>query len=151
MRKYISNYKGDKTTSKHINEKIHTGESTSLKDPLLVCKSAFEDMKARDVKCISLTGRNTYTDNLLVATGTSGTHVQSIADRVVEYLEKSGHIIDGLEGTPNNQWVIVDAGDVVVHIFQEEQRQLYNIEKLYVHDFDDDDGNDTPDIHRSFA
>lgn len=96
-------------------------------------------MKAQDIKCISLKERNTYTDNLLIVTGTSGKHVQSIADRLIEYLEKSGCIVDGLEGTPNNQWVIVDVGDIVVHIFQEEQRELYNIEKLYIHDFDMED------------
>tara|TARA_R110000868_G_scaffold218576_2_gene469140 strand:- start:69762 stop:70157 length:396 start_codon:yes stop_codon:yes gene_type:complete len=121
----------------------------SAKDPLLVCKSALEDMKARDVKVVSLEKRKTYTDNLIIATGTSNTHVQAIADRVAEYLIKSGHIIDGIEGSPNNQWVIVDAGDVVVHIFNEETRKLYNIEKLYI-DFDDD-GDDTPDMHHSFA
>ena len=113
-----------------------------MKDPLLVCESALEDMKAQDVKVISLKDRGTYTDNLIVATGTSSTHVQSIADRIVEYLTKSGHIVDSIEGTPNNQWVIVDAGDVVVHVFQEEQRKLYNIEKLYVHDFDFEDGDE---------
>ena len=99
-------------------------------------------MKALDVKVISLEDRGTYTDNLIVATGTSSTHVQSIADRIAEYLTKSGHVIDSIEGTPNNQWVIVDAGDVVVHIFQEEYRKLYNIEKLYVHDFDFDDNDE---------
>lgn len=102
-------------------------------------------MKARDIKTISLDGGSTYTDNLLIATGTSGTHVQSIADRLIEYLEKAGHLVDGLEGTPNNQWVIVDAGDVVIHIFQEEPRKLYNIEKLYVHDFDMEDFDDNED------
>ncbi|HIF03616.1 MAG TPA: ribosome silencing factor [Nitrospinaceae bacterium] len=99
-------------------------------------------MKAQDVKNICLEERGTYTDNLLVATGTSSTHVQSIADRLVEYLTKAGLVVDSVEGTPNNQWVIVDAGDVVVHIFQEEPRKLYNIEKLYVHDFDTGDFED---------
>ena len=104
----------------------------------MVCRCALEDMKARDIKEISLKDRNTYTDNILIATGTSNTHVQSTAERVIEYLGKSGHIIDSVEGTPNNQWVIVDAGDVVVHIFTEETRELYNIEKLYVHHIKED-------------
>ncbi|MFT7144367.1 MAG: ribosome-associated protein [Alphaproteobacteria bacterium] len=98
-------------------------------------------MKAQDIKVISLIKRKTYTDNLIVATGTSNTHVQAIADRVAEYLVKSGHIIDSMEGSPNNQWVIVDAGDVVVHVFNEATRTLYNLEKLYI-DFDDDDFDD---------
>lgn len=95
-------------------------------------------MKAQNVKKISLKDRGSYTDALLIATGTSTTHVQAIADRVVEYLGKSGNVIDSVEGSPNNQWVIIDAGDVVVHVFLEEVRALYNIEKLYLHHFDDE-------------
>lgn len=110
-----------------------------MKDPLMVCRCALEDMKARDIKEISLKGRDTYTDALIIATGTSQTHVQATAERVVEYLGKSGHVIDSIEGTPNNQWVIVDAGDVVVHIFTQETRDLYNIEKLYMHHLNEDD------------
>ncbi len=114
-----------------------------------MCVSALEDLKAQNIKTISLKDQGTYTDNLLVATGTSSTHVQSLADRVVEYLTKSGLFVDSVEGTPNNQWVIVDAGDVVVHIFQEEQRKLYNIEKLYMHDFDDFDDGDEDTLNAS--
>lgn len=130
-------------TSKLIETKNRALSKVSVKDPLMVCKHALEDMKAHKIKIISLVKRNTYTDNLIIATGTSNTHVHSIAGRVADNLVKSGHIIDSMEGSPNNQWVIIDAGDVVVHVFNEETRALYNIEKLYI-DIDDDDNDDTP-------
>lgn len=103
----------------------------------MVAIAAIEDIKGQDITVLELT--NAYTDHIVVATGTSERHVQSTADRVVEYFHKAGLVVDNLEGTQNNQWVIVDAGDVVIHVFTKETRELYNIEKLYAHDFDDDD------------
>ena len=135
--------KGELDTSKQVEMKKRTKGKTTNVDSLLVCKSALEDIKAQNIKEISLVGKGAYTDNLLIATGTSSSHVQSIADKVCTYLSKAGLVIDGIEGTPNNQWVIVDAGDIVVHVFLEETRELYNIEKLYMHDFDDDDDSET--------
>lgn len=107
-----------------------------MPDPVMVALAAVEDLKGQDIITLELT--NAYTDHLVVATGTSERHVQSIADRVVEYFHKAGLVVDNIEGTPNNQWVIVDAGDVVVHVFTQETRELYNIEKLYAHDFEEE-------------
>jgi ribosome-associated protein len=55
---------------------------------------------------------------------------------VGEYLRKAGHIVLGVEGTTGSSWVLVDAGGIVVHVFTEEARNLYNIEKIYAYDFD---------------
>ena len=109
----------------------------------MVAIAAIEDLKGLNITSLELT--NAYADTLIIATGTSQRHVGAIADRVQEYLHKSGLVVDNLEGTPNNNWVIVDAGDVVIHIFTEEMRSLYNIEKLYAHDFDDDEDDHTPE------
>lgn len=105
--------------------------------PTDVAVYALEDKKGVEIKTIQL--KNSYTDTLVVATGNSSAHVQTLANHVEEYFRKAHITVEGIEGMPNNQWVIVDAGDVVVHIFTEEMRDHYRIEKLYAHDFDDDD------------
>lgn len=123
------------TTKLHVSNKV--------KDPVMVATAAIEDIKGLDIVTLALT--NGYTDHLVIATGTSERHVQSIADRVSDYFHKAGIVVDSIEGSPNNHWVIVDAGDIVVHVFTKETRDLYNLEKLYSHNFDDMDMEDDDD------
>ena len=135
-------------TRKQTYTKSSSCLTKRAEDSLMVAKQALDDKKGLDIKEVSLAAGSAYTDHLIIATGTSERHVQSLADTVVEYLHKAGHVVDSVEGTPNNQWVLVDAGDIVVHIFVAEMRELYNLEKLYSHDFDDGDDDDTitPDL-----
>ena len=101
----------------------------------MVCEHALADQKGQDVVHLDLTGRGAYADHLLIATGTSDRHVASMADRVVEYMRKAGYVVNGVEGDAGSVWIIVDAGEVVVHVFTQEAREMYNLEKLYGHDF----------------
>ena len=129
----------DKTTERRPTTYLKTPQGA----PKEIAVAALESKKGDEIKIIPLT--NSYADHLVIATGSSNTHVQTLADAVQEWLNKAGHVVDHVEGMPNNQWVIVDAGTVVAHIFTPEMREHYNIEKLYVHNFDEADEGKTND------
>lgn len=114
---------------------VKTYTPTMGEDPVLVCEHALADVKGQNIVHLNLEGKGAYADHIFVATGTSDRHVQSLADRVAEYLRKSGHVILGVEGASGSPWVLVDAGGIVVHVFTEEAREMYNIEKIYAHEF----------------
>ena len=80
---------------------------------------------------MDLTGKSTIADTMVVATGRSNRHVNAIADQVVEELHKHGMKNIRIEGVPQCDWVLVDAGDVIVHVFRPEVRSFYNLEKLW--------------------
>lgn len=71
------------------------------------------------------------TDHMVVASGRSHRHVSAIADRVVADLKDAGLVTPRVEGQPHCDWVLVDAGDVIVHIFRPEVRDFYNLEKMW--------------------
>ena len=87
--------------------------------------------KAEDVIAMDLSEKSTIADTMVVATGRSGRHVNAIADQVVEELSKHGFKNIRIEGVPQCDWVLVDAGDVIVHVFRPEVRSFYNLEKLW--------------------
>jgi ribosome-associated protein len=88
-------------------------------------------MKAEDTVTIDLTGKTTIADTMVVASGRSNRHVGATADRVIEGLKKAGIADIRVEGMPHCDWVLIDAGDVIVHIFRPEVREFYNIEKMW--------------------
>ena len=90
-----------------------------------------EDSKAEQVVTIDVSKKSSVADVMVVASGRSNRHVSAIADQVVENLEKSGKKNLRVEGMPQCDWVLVDAGDVMVHIFRPEVRSFYNLEKLW--------------------
>jgi ribosome-associated protein len=90
-----------------------------------------EDAKAEDVVSIDLTGRTTLADVMIVATGRSSTHVGAIAERIVKACRDNGLKAPRIEGQPVNDWVLIDAGDLIAHIFRPDIRQFYNLEKMW--------------------
>ena len=88
-------------------------------------------MKAEDTISIDLRGKTTIADTMVVTSGRSNRHVGAVADRVLEDLRKAG--VSGLrvEGMPHCDWVLIDAGDVIVHVFRPEVREFYNLEKMW--------------------
>ena len=90
-----------------------------------------DDAKAEDIVTIPLDDKTAIADTMVVASGRSNRHVGAIADQLVEKLKEAGHRDLKVEGMPQCDWVLVDAGDVVVHIFRPEVRSFYNIEKLW--------------------
>jgi len=89
------------------------------------------DAKAEDIVSIDITGKTPMADHMVIASGRSHRHVGAIADRVVADLKDSGAATPRVEGQPHCDWVLVDAGDVVVHIFRPEVRGFYNLEKMW--------------------
>jgi ribosome-associated protein len=93
--------------------------------------ASLEDMKAEDTVTIDLTGKSAIADTMVVTSGRSNRHVVSIADKAIEALEKSG--VKGLrvEGKRNGDWVLIDASDVIIHVFRPEVRAFYDLEKMW--------------------
>ncbi len=89
-----------------------------------------DDMKAEDTITINLRDRTSIGDYMVVSSGRSNRHVGSVADRVIEDLRQAG-VRARVEGMPHCDWVLIDAGDVIVHVFRPEVRDFYNLEKMW--------------------
>jgi len=92
---------------------------------------SLEDAKAEDIISIDLTGKTTIADLMIIATGRSNVHVGAIADRVARACREAGFAAPRIEGVPHCDWVLLDAGDAIIHIFKPDVRQFYNLEKLW--------------------
>lgn len=90
-----------------------------------------DDKKAREVKILDIRSITTVADYFVICSGTSPTHVRAIADNVEEKLLECGYPLHHVEGYQNGRWVLLDFGDVVVHVMLEEERQFYNLERLW--------------------
>jgi ribosome-associated protein len=111
------------------------GETQSDRgDAMTSILAALEDAKAEETVVIDLTGKTALADAMIVTTGRSNRHVGSIADRVVEMLKDEGRKDIRVEGQPHCDWVLIDAGDVILHVFRPEVRQFYNLEKMWSSD-----------------
>ena len=93
--------------------------------------TSLEDDKAEDILAIDIRAKSSFADMLVVASGRSARHVGALADHVMRKLKDAGVKDVRVEGLPQADWVLVDAGDVVVHIFRPEVRTFYNIEKIW--------------------
>lgn len=92
---------------------------------------ALDDLKAKDVKEIDVRGKTSITDILVIASGTSTRHVKSIADEVVKFAKRAGVMPLGVEGEREAEWVLVDLGDIVVHVMLPRIREFYGLERLW--------------------
>jgi ribosome-associated protein len=90
-----------------------------------------DEAKAEQVVTVDLAGKSSVADTMIVASGRSNRHVNAIADQVVDTLSKGGMKNIRIEGVPQCDWVLVDAGDIIVHVFRPEVRSFYNLEKLW--------------------
>ncbi|MFQ3207799.1 MAG: ribosome-associated protein [Glaciecola sp.] len=90
-----------------------------------------EDMKARDIVQVNVEGKSTVTDMLIVCSGNSKKHVSSIAENLVVEMKSADIPPLSVEGKETGEWVLVDLGNVVVHVMQDETRDFYQLEKLW--------------------
>ena len=95
-----------------------------------IITKALEDMKAEDISIIDLEGKTSIAGYMVVASGTSNRHVASIAQEIEEALKAAGYRCS-VEGETKADWVLIDAFDVIVHIFRPEVREFYNLEKMW--------------------
>jgi len=113
--------------------------------------TSLEDSKAEDIVSIDLHGKTSIADTMIIATGRSNVHVGAIADRVIKALKARGTYVPRVEGLQSCDWVLVDAGDIIVHLFRPEVRQFYNLEKMWGMDRPGEDrpGKDRPSERRA--
>jgi ribosome-associated protein len=103
----------------------------SAPQTLRVVLASLEDMKAEETITIDLSGKSSIGDYMVVTSGRSQRHVASIADDVVKKLHEAGVSRVRVEGQRVGDWVLIDAGDVIVHVFRPEVRTFYNLEKMW--------------------
>jgi len=90
-----------------------------------------EDLKARDLVVLPVAHLTDITDYMVLASGTSSRHVKALVDRLVETMKDRGEPPRGVEGRETSEWVLVDLGDVLVHVMQAETRKFYDLERLW--------------------
>ncbi|MCG6937466.1 MAG: ribosome silencing factor [Gammaproteobacteria bacterium] len=93
--------------------------------------NALEDLKAEDITVLDVRDKTTVTDWLVIATGSSNRHVKSIANNVVVEAKEAGKPPLGIEGENDGEWVLVDLGDIIVHVMQQQVREYYDLESLW--------------------
>lgn len=98
---------------------------------LALISAKLDDDKAEDIISIDLRGKTAIADFMVIASGRSQRHVGAVADHLIEALKEVGVRHVRVEGQPACDWVLIDAGDIIVHVFQPEVRVFYNIEKMW--------------------
>jgi ribosome-associated protein len=92
---------------------------------------ALDDLKAKDITVIDVRNKTSVTDWVVIATGSSSRHVKSLANSVVTSMKDAGRPVLGVEGEDDGEWVLVDLGDVIVHVMQQQVREFYDLESLW--------------------
>lgn len=96
-----------------------------------IATAVLDDDKAIDVVVIDLAGKTSFADYMVIASGTSQRHVATMAVHLREKMKTAENLEIPIEGTTQNDWVLVDGGDVIVHLFRPEIREFYDLEKLW--------------------
>jgi ribosome-associated protein len=104
---------------------------TGRRDLLTTIQASLDDDKAEDVTTISLAGKSEMADHMVIATGRSSRQVSAIAEKLAERLKQGHGISVRTEGKEHGDWVLIDAGDVIVHLFRPEVREFYQLEKMW--------------------
>jgi len=111
-----------------------TGFASFRADPnrlLKIVLDTLDGSKAEDVVAIDLKGKTSIGDHMVLASGRSQRHVGAVADHLIKKLKDEGYGRARIEGLPQCDWVLIDAGDVIVHVFRPEVRDFYNLEKMW--------------------
>ena len=111
------------------SEAIEDDQGRLALDRLLL--NRLDDEKAQDIVFIDLKDKSSVADGMIVASGRSHRHVGAMADHLLRALKDAGYGRARVEGLPHCDWVLIDAGDVIVHLFRPEVRAFYNIEKIW--------------------
>lgn len=119
---------------------------TNIKE---IAVAALEDLKGKDIVALDVSELSDVMDNLVICTGTSNRQVKSLADNVVEEGKKAGVRPIGVEGMEQGDWVLVDYGDLVVHVMLADVRSFYDLEKLWSMTPNTREGADGSDPHQS--
>ncbi len=122
----------DQTTAQIRNERLSsTAKQVSGKDLLDRILSSLEESKAEDVISIDLKGKSEIADHMVICSGRSTRQVTAMAEILADLLKHEYSIFPKIEGKDQGDWVLLDAGDVIVHLFRPEVREFYQLEKLW--------------------
>lgn len=132
-RKSAPKKKAAKPTKAAAKKKIKANGEMHEAEALLLSRivKSLEDDKAEDVVTIPLAGRSSLADALVIASGRSARHVTSIAEHLSRRLKEAGYGTRPVDGAGSGDWVLVDAGDVIVHVFRPEVRAYYDLEGMW--------------------
>ena len=111
-----------------------SASASAVSDSDLLCErvlAALEELKAKEVRVIDVRGKTSVADMLVIASGTSTRHVKALADEVVRFVKQAGMFPLGVEGQTEAEWVLVDLGDVIVHVMLPRIREFYGLERLW--------------------
>ncbi len=114
--------------------RVQPAKQATLEEIRAVAESlakALEDDKAEDILFIDLDGKSSLADFMIIASGRSGRHVAALADHIAQDVKKLTGRPASIEGMPNADWVLIDTGDVIIHLFRPEVREFYNLEKIW--------------------
>ncbi len=111
-----------------VNKKANMA---AVEAALTAILTSLDDSKAEDVVAIDVEGKTAMCDRIVVASGRSHRHVAALAEHLLTAIKDAGHGVARVEGMPNADWVLIDQGDVIVHLFRPEVRAFYNIEKMW--------------------
>ena len=129
--------KSPKTKPRSTSAPARTSKAkaASKNDPNEILRTqvltALDELKAKDVREIDVRGKTSIADILIIASGTSTRHVKSLADEVVRFVKKAGMMPLGVEGQREAEWVLVDLGDIIVHVMLPRIREFYGLERLW--------------------
>ena len=113
---------------------------------LNVVISSLEEFKAQDIVKIDLVGKTSMADFMLIASGTSSRQIRAIAENTVTEIKKSSNVNVNIEGLNQSDWVLIDAGDIIIHLFRPEVREFYNLEKMWQVDSNEDASTETIEL-----
>ena len=108
--------------------------------------SSLEEFKAQDIVKIDLVGKTSMADFMLIASGTSSRQIRAIAENTVTEIKKSSNENVNIEGLTQSDWVLIDAGDIIIHLFRPEVREFYNLEKMWQVDSTEDASTETIEL-----
>lgn len=104
---------------------------TKQREMAKIVFDALDEKKGEDIKIIDISEISIMADYFVVASGSSSTQIQALARNVEENLHKAGYVMKRMEGDKNSSWVLLDFGDVVVHVFNREDRLFYDLERIW--------------------
>ena len=113
------------------NEAVANATETSSSKLLDQITVWLDEAKAEDIVSIDLAGKSSIADSMIIATGRTDRHVGAIADQLQQHLRDAGCRKLRLEGMQTCDWVLIDTGDIIIHLFRPEVREFYNLEKMW--------------------
>jgi ribosome-associated protein len=120
-----------KTPTQDTAPTAAVSKAPAADETLKLILSRLDDMKAEETVTIDLRGKSAFSDYMIVTSGRANRHVGAIAENVAKGLKENGIKTLHVEGLPNCDWVLIDSGDVILHVFRPEVREFYNLERLW--------------------